>query len=46
MFMAGFQDNPRFGLNEWQDAWDGNQYAYTYAQHLSEEQKSLLVNKA
>jgi hypothetical protein len=46
MFMAGFQDNPRFGLNEWQNAWDGTQYAYTYAQNLSGEQKARLVNKA
>jgi hypothetical protein len=45
MFMAGFQDNPRFGLNEWQDAWDGTQYAYTYSQNLTEDQKETLVNK-
>jgi Asp/Glu/hydantoin racemase len=45
MLMAGFQDNVRFGLNEWQEAWDGTQYAYEFGKNLTEEQKAALVNK-
>lgn len=27
-FVRGFVDNPRFGLNDWQQSWDGKQEAY------------------
>ena len=43
-FMSGVQDNPRFGLNEWQERFDGQQEQYEYGQNLSDAQKALLVN--
>ena len=44
-FMSGVQDNPRFGLNEWQECFDGQQERYEFGQNLSDAQKRLLVNK-
>jgi len=44
--MAGFNDNPRFGKQDWQNKWDGKQAEYTYAKNLSAEDKAKLVNKA
>ena len=44
-FMSGVQDNPRFGLNEWQERFDGQQEKYEYGQNLSDAQKAMLVNK-
>lgn len=45
-FINSFRDNTRFGMNDWQKAWDGEQADYKYGQHLSAEQKAKLVNKA
>jgi len=39
------QNNPRFGLEEWQDKFDGEQDAYRFGQDLSPAQWALLVNK-
>lgn len=44
-FMAAFTDNKRFGVNNWQKDWDGQQAAYKYGANLSEEDKAKLVNK-
>jgi len=51
-FINSFSDNPRFGKNDWQHAWDiservfcdGVQDKYTYGKNLTEEQKKALVN--
>mmetsp|Transcript_19227 Transcript_19227/g.66275 ORF Transcript_19227/g.66275 Transcript_19227/m.66275 type:complete len:294 (-) Transcript_19227:141-1022(-) len=45
MFMAGMQNNPRFGLEEWRHKFDGEQEVYRFGQHLSPAQQALLVNK-
>jgi len=45
-FIAGMQDNKRFGINNWQKDWDGQQADYTYGSNLSYEDKQKLKNKA
>jgi len=45
MFMAGFHDNPRFGIQEWQDVWDGTQEEYVYGMNLSLRDSMKLVNE-
>lgn len=45
-FIAGRQDNPRFGAQGWQHKWDGEQDDYAYGSNLSKAQKAKLVNKA
>lgn len=44
-FITGMQDNKRFGLNDWQEAWDGKQEAYTFGSNLNAEERARLVNK-
>jgi hypothetical protein len=44
MFMAGFHDNPRFGIQEWQDVWDGTQEEYVYGMNLSLRDSMKLAN--
>jgi len=44
-FICGMQDNKRFGVNDWQDEWDGQQEKYTFGKHLTGEQRADLVNK-
>jgi len=44
-FISGFRDNARFGINDWQEDWDGVQDGYVYGQNLSAAQKAMLVNK-
>mmetsp|Transcript_27955 Transcript_27955/g.50903 ORF Transcript_27955/g.50903 Transcript_27955/m.50903 type:complete len:636 (-) Transcript_27955:406-2313(-) len=46
LFMSGLMDNPRFGLNNWHEEWDGEQEAYEFGKYLDEEDKAKLVNKA
>jgi len=46
MFIDGLIDNPRFGLNDWHDEWDGEQDTYKLGQHLDAEDKKNLINKA
>jgi len=41
-FMAGGQDNPRFGLDGWHLEWDGKQEAYTFGDNV--EDKGELKN--
>merc|ERR1712032_617525 len=33
-FIRGVIDNPRFGINDWQAQWDGEQEEYKLGQHL------------
>merc|ERR1719367_1792611 len=44
-FMEAFQDNVRFGKQDWQDKWDGEQEKYKYGDHLGDKEKQELVNK-
>lgn len=44
-FMSGVQDNPLFGLNDWQHEWDGNQEKYTFGQNLDAEDLEDVENK-
>merc|ERR1719335_698356 len=44
-FMSGCQDNPLFGINNWQQTWDGKQANYTYGANLTSSEQSQLVNK-
>merc|ERR1711953_321901 len=34
-FVSGFVDNPRFGLNDWHQSWDGVRAAYVLGDCLS-----------
>jgi hypothetical protein len=43
--MTSLKDNPRFGLNGWQDDWDGEQEKYVYGDNLNKIESDLLVNK-
>uniref|UniRef100_A0A7S1RCX9 Uncharacterized protein n=1 Tax=Alexandrium catenella TaxID=2925 RepID=A0A7S1RCX9_ALECA len=43
-FISAYKDNPRFGLNQWHDDWDGEQDAYEFGQHLSEAERKRLKN--
>jgi len=44
-FIEGFLDNTRFGKNDWQEEWDGEQEDYSYGDNLTCEEKGELVNK-
>lgn len=44
-FIAGRQDNARFGMNNWQNAWDGKQDAYKFGQNLDQGDRNKLVNQ-
>ncbi|CAE7230344.1 ALMA7 [Symbiodinium sp. CCMP2592] len=37
-FLSARQDNPRFGFNQWQLDWDGEQDEYVFGQHLNAQQ--------
>ena len=41
-FIASMQDNPRFGKNDWQDKWDGEQEKYKLGYNLSYEDQQKL----
>jgi hypothetical protein len=43
--MSSVKDNPRFGLNDWQEKWDHKQEHYKYGDNLNEEEKTSLKNK-
>ena len=43
-FINAFNDNPLFGKQGWQAGWDGEQEGYKYGQHLTADEKALLVN--
>jgi len=42
MFIEGMVDNPRFGINDWQEGWDGVQEKYELGQNLDAEDKNAL----
>merc|ERR1712139_340608 len=44
-FIGGFLDNRRFGLNDWQEEWDGSQDSYHFAANLSKAERDILVNR-
>eukprot|EP00931_Biecheleriopsis_adriatica_P073322 TRINITY_DN4762_c0_g1_i2.p1 TRINITY_DN4762_c0_g1~~TRINITY_DN4762_c0_g1_i2.p1 ORF type:complete len:392 (-),score=62.47 TRINITY_DN4762_c0_g1_i2:155-1183(-) len=44
-FTAGKRDNERFGINNWQEAWDHAQENYTFGSHLDAADRAKLVNK-
>jgi len=44
-YMSGFKDNPRFGVNDWQEEFNGEMAQYTFGQNLIEKDAALLVNK-
>jgi len=41
-FISARQDNPRFGLNQWQADWDGIQDEYVLGQNLDEKARAFL----
>lgn len=42
-FVSARQDNPRFGLNEWQLSWDGHQDEYELGGNLTMEERRKLI---
>jgi len=44
-FISARLDNPRGGLDDWQQKWDGKNDQYEYGDNLSSREKSQLVNK-
>uniref|UniRef100_A0A7S4VPB9 Uncharacterized protein n=2 Tax=Alexandrium monilatum TaxID=311494 RepID=A0A7S4VPB9_9DINO len=44
-FVSAYMDNPRFGLNQWQNDWDGIADDYELGQNLSPEQLAKLKNR-
>jgi hypothetical protein len=44
-FLAGRQDNARFGVNNWQEEWDGIQDKYTFGANLDAGDRAKLINK-
>jgi hypothetical protein len=45
-FINAFKDNERFGMNDWQHDWDGQQSDYEFGQELCETDRKHLVNEA
>ncbi|XP_015777049.1 PREDICTED: dimethlysulfonioproprionate lyase 7-like [Acropora digitifera] len=43
-FISASKDNTMFGLQGWQDEWDGKHEAYHYGDNLTEAEKKELVN--
>lgn len=44
-FMAGFLDNPKIGLNDFHEEWDGTQEEYTFGSNLSERELKNLCSQ-
>merc|ERR1719329_1643797 len=44
-YINAYKDNPRFGVNDWQEEWDGEHEAYSFGQNLIEADRKELVNK-
>ena len=42
-FYFTFRDNPRFGINDWHNEWEGSPQAYTFGQNLNKAQSKKLV---
>jgi len=43
-FVSSRKDNPRFGLNQWQNDWDGTVDAYEFGQNLSASERAKVLN--
>jgi hypothetical protein len=43
-FISASMDNPRFGLNDWQNPWDGEADEYKWGENLTAEQKAKCLN--
>eukprot|EP00746_Dinoflagellata_sp_MGD_P147350 gnl/MRDRNA2_/MRDRNA2_79710_c0_seq1.p1 gnl/MRDRNA2_/MRDRNA2_79710_c0~~gnl/MRDRNA2_/MRDRNA2_79710_c0_seq1.p1 ORF type:complete len:689 (+),score=164.12 gnl/MRDRNA2_/MRDRNA2_79710_c0_seq1:106-2172(+) len=41
-YVNAYKDNPRFGVNDWQDEWDGVQEEYFFGDNLIESDKKAL----
>merc|ERR1712151_1359008 len=41
-YVSAFQDNPRFGINDWQEEWDQEQEDYSFGQNLVESDQQKL----
>ena len=41
-FITSMQENPRFGKNDWQEKWDGEQDKYKLGYNLSYEDQQKL----
>merc|ERR1719223_2376497 len=44
-YVNAFKDNPRFGIDDWQDKWDEEQDDYFFGDNLISKDKDELVNK-
>ena len=43
--IAGYLREPRYGTQDWQAMWDGEQEAYSFGQNVSPDEQQYLVNK-
>jgi len=44
-YINGFKDNPRFGIDDWQNDWDEEQDEYKFGQNLIAKDREELINK-
>ena len=45
-FMDAKADNPRFGIDNWQHGWDGEQEDYTFGENLAQDDVAKVKNMA
>jgi len=43
-FISAYKDNPRFGLNQWQNDWDEQIVEYTFGENLTAAEKARVKN--
>jgi len=41
-YISAFQDNPRFGVNDWQDGWDGVHEEYKFGDNTIQKEKDKM----
>ena len=44
-FIGGFQNDVKFGLENWQCEWDGTKDEYDFGDNLADDEKEALINK-
>jgi len=44
-YINAYKDNPRFGVSDWQNEWDGEQDEYSFGQNLIKKEQESLINK-
>ena len=44
-FIGGFQNDVKFGLENWQCEWDGTQDEYDFGDNLADDEKEALIDK-